>query len=105
MEVNLSNILGKPVYDEFAKKVGEVKDVTFNPSTGEIFLLISTVEGEKKIPASETTIGDIVLLKKLGYITCPNCGYQRVPPDARYCPRCGFPLETVEKSEAGESEG
>ena len=104
MEINLSSVLGKPVYDEFAKKIGEVKDVVFNPTTGEIYLVISTTEGDKKVLASNTTIGDIVLLKNLGYVTCPNCGFQRVPPDARYCPRCGFPLETVSKEETAESE-
>ncbi|MEM0335680.1 MAG: PRC-barrel domain-containing protein [Thermofilum sp.] len=92
MEITASSVIGKPVYDASAVKVGEVKDLVLNPSTGEAFLVIQSRESEKRVPIAQAVIGEIVLLSEHSSRSCPNCGFGRVPVDANYCPRCGHPL-------------
>jgi len=92
MEITASSVIGKPVYNSLAVKVGEVRDLVLNPSTGEASLVVVTEEGEQRVPVVKAVIGEIVLLLEHGLKKCPSCGYERVPPDANYCPRCGHPL-------------
>jgi sporulation protein YlmC with PRC-barrel domain len=92
MEITASSVIGKPVYNALAIRVGEVRDLVLNPSTGEASLVVATKEGEQRIPVAKAVIGEIVLLLEHGLRKCPSCGYERVPPDANYCPRCGHPL-------------
>ena len=37
--------------------------------------------------------------------TCPHCGYAENPDDAKFCLRCGKPLEAQAPTEAAEAEG
>ena len=92
MEVAATGVIGKPVYNASAVRVGEVKDLVVNPSTGEAFIVIASGKEEKRVPLSRAVVGEIVLLLEQGLRKCPSCGFERVPVDANYCPRCGSPM-------------
>ncbi len=93
--VSFNSIIGIPVYDSEARKVGIVKQLGIKLGQTGIVLIVTKNDGSDTAIKWDDVkkIGEVVILgAQIQEIKCGSCGFEN-KPDAKFCESCGKKLK------------